>query len=173
MDIQRTLLIGAALLLSFMLVSEWVAFKAEKATPAAEMARLTAEGPAAMQSAAALPAVETSAALDDELPQAPASVETANPASEPVASDPGRIVSVYTDTLEVAIDLEGGDIVEVALPRFRAELDDPNTPFLLLENSGRRTYIAQSGLIGPDGIDRGGARTLQRCAAALRARRRR
>jgi YidC/Oxa1 family membrane protein insertase len=156
MDIQRTLLIGAALLLSFMLVSEWVAFKAEKATPAAEMARLTADGPAAMQSAAALPAVETSAALDDELPQAPASVETANPASEPVASDPGRIVSVYTDTLEVAIDLEGGDIVEVALPRFRAELDDPNTPFLLLENSGRRTYIAQSGLIGPDGIDRGG-----------------
>ena len=60
---------------------------------------------------------------------------------------------VYTDTLQVAIDRNGGDIVEVALPKFLAAIDDPTTPFVLLENNRQRLYVAQSGLIGKNGID--------------------
>ncbi len=60
-----------------------------------------------------------------------------------------RIIQVYTDVLQLAIDLEGGDIVELALPKHLAKLDDPDARFVLLEQNDTRTYIAQSGLIGP------------------------
>ena len=45
MDLQRTLLIGAIAVLSFMLLTEWVAFKDDKtATETAQTTRLIANG---------------------------------------------------------------------------------------------------------------------------------
>ena len=43
MDIQRTLLIGAVILLSFMLLQEWVNFRADKEPQVAVEQRLTAD----------------------------------------------------------------------------------------------------------------------------------
>ena len=59
----------------------------------------------------------------------------------------------------MAIDLQGGDIVELALPQYLAQLDNPDVPFVLLEQNQQRTYVSQSGLIGPDGIDSAGRAT--------------
>ena len=67
-------------------------------------------------------------------------------------------VLVRTDVLDVTIDLRGGDIVRVALPAYPASLDTPDIPFLLVDP--RNSYSAQSGLIGPDGIDKSGDRPL-------------
>jgi YidC/Oxa1 family membrane protein insertase len=66
------------------------------------------------------------------------------------------MISAASDVLELIIDLEGGDIVQSALPAYPALIDNPDRPFLLLENGERRSYIAQSGLVGKDGIDSGG-----------------
>ena len=55
--------------------------------------------------------------------------------------------------LDVVIDLTGGDIIETSLTKFPEKIDDPDTPLLLLEQNTNRTYIMQSGLVGPDGID--------------------
>ena len=55
--------------------------------------------------------------------------------------------------LEIKIDLEGGDVVGAALKDYPKTLDDPADPFVLLERNAVRTYVAQSGLVGPDGID--------------------
>jgi YidC/Oxa1 family membrane protein insertase len=163
MDIQRSLLIGAVLLLSFMLLSEWVNFKAERngASSPGSTERLTAV-PADIPNATPAPAAASGSgdapdgkeAASDDLP----SVSTLDDeATQPPTSAPqGSIVRVYTDTLQVAIDLTGGDIVEVALPKFLAQIDNPDVPFVLLENNAQRTYVAQSGLIGPDGIDSNG-----------------
>ena len=172
MDIQRSLLIGAAVLLSFMLLTEWVAFKDERTAPATAEARLTAQNdrsPVASEDTANLlpatpadPVAEVPAAQvplgagDEDLPALPATaagaVATASDSDE--SSVPAaEIVSIYTDTLRIAVDLRGGDIVEAALPRFLERLDDPDTPFILLESGTSRTYVAQSGLIGRDGID--------------------
>ena len=63
-----------------------------------------------------------------------------------------------TDTLNVTISTDGGDVMDASLPRFPIRLDTPDQPFLLLESSAFRTYVAQSGLIGPDGIDASGKR---------------
>lgn len=167
MDIQRTLLIGAIMLLSFMLLTEWVNFRAVKDEVVSTETRLTADSgftsnntPAASGSGVAnsdlpvdlpptpeqLPAGVTNI---DDIPAVSASVDASAPAT--VTTD--NIIQVYTDSLQVAIDLTGGDIVEVALAKFLAQIDDPDTPFVLLENNSQRTYVAQSGLIGRDGID--------------------
>jgi YidC/Oxa1 family membrane protein insertase len=174
MDIQRTLLIGAALLLSFMLMTEWVNFKDQASATAAPESRLTAVAPVpgaeseagADRISAPAPDVdlpmstatapgEASTSGSSDLPQVPS---TENSSIDPSAAalDSSKYISIYTDTLQVAVDLRGGDITEVALSKFRAELDDPDTPFVLLEDNPTRTYVAQSGLIGPDGIDSDG-----------------
>ena len=71
-----------------------------------------------------------------------------------------RLVKVETPALLVWIDLKGGDIVRVQLPTYPVTLEEPDTPFLLMDQSATRTYIAQSALIGADGIDRSGERPL-------------
>ncbi|MEM1145589.1 MAG: membrane protein insertase YidC [Pseudomonadota bacterium] len=159
MDIQRTLLIGVIFLLSFMLLVEWTQFSSERSQPDAtqRLTKSTAAGPE-LDTPQSLPAafdevpVQTNNTGADDVPeiteQAPSRL---SPAADETSSR--NIVKVFTDTLHIAIDLDGGDIVEVALPKFLAEIDDPTTPFLLLETSPARTYVAQSGLIGPDGID--------------------
>ena len=156
MDFQRTLLIGAIALLSFMLLTEWVAFKDAKTTAEQPVASrlITAEPDSLPEPAAALPATTAADAGNEDLPQAPQSIADTQTASTPeVISNSGDIITVHTDVLQVAIDLRGGDIVELALPEHLEDIDKPNQPFVLLEQNERRIYVAQSGLIGPDGID--------------------
>lgn len=68
-------------------------------------------------------------------------------------SNTKTLVKVLTDTLSVTIDPEGGDLVNIALPKHLARIDTPDIPFVLLENSSYRTYVAQSGLIGKNATD--------------------
>ncbi|TXD96763.1 membrane protein insertase YidC [Psychrobacter frigidicola] len=67
------------------------------------------------------------------------------------AKDAG-LITVTTDRYDIKINPEGGDIVYAALKQYDATLDS-ETPFVLLENNSNRVYIAQSGLIGQNGID--------------------
>ncbi|MEQ9464269.1 MAG: membrane protein insertase YidC [Haliea sp.] len=158
MDLQRTLLIGAFALLSFMLLTEWVAFKEARTTASqATATRLLNGTDATANLLPELPAVEAGAVAtgNEDLPSAPQSVDDAEPATvETGAAPEQRIVFVRTDVVQLAIDLAGGDIVELALPEHLENIDQPDQPFVLLEQNERRTYVAQSGLIGPDGIDR-------------------
>lgn len=64
-----------------------------------------------------------------------------------------NLITVRTDVLNVRIDPRGGDIVHVSLPAYATSLDTPDDPFVLLEDSTLRSYVAQSGLIGRNGID--------------------
>ncbi len=155
MDLQRSLLIGAIAVLSFMLLTEWVAFKDAREPVIAEQgSRLTSNGDS-------LPTVAPDAfveaeALDDEIPLPPAEAsETNKPVTtrEELQTDAPRFIEIYTDVLQLAVDLRGGDIIELALPEFLAKLDNPNEPLVLLEQNANRIYVAQSGLIGEDGID--------------------
>ena len=100
----------------------------------------------------------------DEFAPSGADIPAAIPADSVVSSTPieltNRLVKVETPALLVWIDLKGGDIVRVQLPTYPVTLEEPDTPFLLMDQSAARTYIAQSALIGPDGIDRSGERPL-------------
>ncbi|MDO6680843.1 MULTISPECIES: membrane protein insertase YidC [unclassified Oceanobacter] len=68
----------------------------------------------------------------------------------------GELIRIKTDVLQVTINPRGGEVTEVLLPEFPASIETKDIPFVLLENNQRRTYVAQSGLIGRDGIDTNG-----------------
>ena len=158
MDFQRTLLIGAIALLSFMLLTEWVTFKDAKTTASQPVASrlISAEPDGPPPPVAELPgAVSASASSSNEdLPRAPTSADEPATAAPVINNNPASaVITIHTDVLQVAIDLRGGDIVELALPEHLEDIDKPNQPFVLLEQNERRVYVAQSGLIGTDGID--------------------
>ncbi len=96
-----------------------------------------------------------SAPDNSDLPQAQTAPE-ATPQVTTLPATPvnnGAVVEVNTDTLALRIDLNGGDINYLALPQYLRELEGNGDPFVLLSNNPGRSYVAQSGLIGTDGID--------------------
>ncbi len=62
-------------------------------------------------------------------------------------------ISVKTDVLSLLIDPVGGDVSYAALRAYPRIINQPDDPFVLLEQNTERTYIAQSGLIGTHGPD--------------------
>ena len=103
MDLQRSLLIGAIAVLSFMLLTEWVAFKDDKAAiETAQATRLIANTDS---NTAELPQVSepTLFATDDDVPSTPELIEAEAP-PQITQKNSGRIILVRTDSLQLAID---------------------------------------------------------------------
>ena len=136
MDIPRYALIAASVLLGLMLLGEWTQFSTaqqEAALPAVPMVETMVETEAGGTYAANEMAVSSSAPQDDlDLP----AVEDINLTSGqerasagPSEAIPGRIVTVHTDTLEIKIDLEGGDVVGAALKLSLIHISEPTRPY--------------------------------------------
>ena len=154
MDIPRYALIAASLLLGLMLLGEWTRFtESEQALiPPSPIVESLAPDNAA--SWADTDASRPSMSTEGEIPSAEDIAQPQNTRTNSItSSDTGSLVTVKTDVLNVVIDLQGGDIVGAALRDYPKTLDDPSDPFVLLERNAQRIYIAQSGLVGPDGID--------------------
>lgn len=64
----------------------------------------------------------------------------------------GKTITLESDVLRLTIDTLGGDVIESDLLAHNAELNS-HTPFKLLQQTGATTYVAQSGLVGKNGID--------------------
>ncbi|MEZ5570620.1 MAG: membrane protein insertase YidC [Halioglobus sp.] len=156
MDLQRTLLIGAIGVLSFLLLTQWVAFKdAKTSTSLQQTTRIISDGEDVPTTVPKDSGAMPSASAED-IPLPPEHpTEIAETASTATAAA-NQIIQIHTDVLQLAVDLHGGDIIELSLPKYLAELGNPNKPFVLLEDNANLVYIAQSGLIGKDGIDNNG-----------------
>lgn len=105
--------------------------------------------------------------LPSDIPSGAPPVATSNVSDTPVVpavSNPSTanttgaedLISIRTDTFDIRIDPAGGDIVYLALPLFRKQIDVADDPFVILDNQPGREYIAQSGLIGENGVDNDG-----------------
>ncbi len=89
-------------------------------------------------------------ALDDvppsarsDVPQAPATLEeTPQDAQAPAAG----VVTVETDLFLIELGLRGGDVRRLDLRRVPVNIDDPDTPFPLLDNR-KDVYLVQTGLL--------------------------
>ena len=143
-DIQRYLLIAAIAALSFMLLVEWKNFDGGNTAPLAAAAAL------AEQPANADVSLPTNDAGSDDLPTA----DNVDNSVEDFA-DKGvdsRYIHIRNDVLDLKIDLQGGDIVYAATLEHRDSIEEEEA-FVLLENNQRRSYVAQSGLIGKNATD--------------------
>ena len=155
---MRVALIAVLVMISFMLVTEYAKFRdiknKERLLEKQSQATLTFDSAAS----AGVDKAETSPA-NDEVPTLAANSDEAIEDTA-VATKTQGLILVSTGTLTLHIDPRGGDIVDLALNQHLADIDTPNLPFALLENNQSRTYIAQSGLIGPNGTDTSKVRPL-------------
>lgn len=154
MDFQRYFLIAAIAVLSFMLLNEWGQYKDQHSSNnlTASYQEQANTGSAANPDTPDLEVPTASAPASDDNIDIP-SVEQPQSAAAKPAEKAADTVHVKTDSLEMEISLKGGDVIFAALPRHYAKIDTPDIPFTLFEQNDRRTYIAQSGLIGSNGID--------------------
>ena len=149
MDIQRTILLVALAVVSYMMVLQWN----QDYGQAPEIAAITQSSSVNQQSSASNKVTLNSAqaATSDDLPIAVNELaQDPTLASTPVSND---LIYVNTDVLQLAIDPNGGDIVELKLSQYPRNASNPDIPLQLFENSSERVYVAQSGLVGTDGPD--------------------
>ncbi|WED26694.1 membrane protein insertase YidC [Vibrio sp. DW001] len=126
MDSQRNILLIALALVSFLLYQQWQVEKNPQAPQRVEQA----------QNNGTLPAPSIASELD--------------PAPQQGSS--AKLITVTTDVLTLSIDTFGGDVVSAKLNKY-AETEDSVERFVILKDDVDHTYIAQSGLVGPQGID--------------------
>lgn len=146
------ILLGAIAVVSVVLINEWGDFQ-QRNKPV-----ISQETTLSQAQLAQLPGANDAPAAVDNGTDIPAAPESRNTEVPQVSSAQAQLISVKTDTLHLLIDPHGGDIIKVALPQHLEQIDTPDEPFILLNRTQDNTYIAQSGLIGPNGTDTGAAR---------------
>jgi YidC/Oxa1 family membrane protein insertase len=151
MDPVRLLLISTTAVLSLMLLIEWNQYSYEYQKQQSELYTAAISEPGLVTTEQV--ATPMSQGINEGIPSV--NQET-NPLS--VLLDDSETFNLSTDALDLVISADGGDVVSASLPKFPVRLDTPDQPFRLLENNNLRRYVAQSGLIGPDGIDASGNR---------------
>ncbi|MDP2126853.1 MAG: membrane protein insertase YidC [Pseudohongiella sp.] len=158
MDYIKYAILAGLAVVSYMLLLAWQ----DDYPPVPPASTQTAEQSIIIESDGDIPSAVSNSAVSADIPV----VNTPAPVIANTPSGSGNtLITVHTDVLNVTIDRAGGDIVFVSLPEHFTRLENPDEPFVLLENTSNRTYVAQSGLIGRNGID-GAERALYSATAA-------
>lgn len=147
-EIARYGLMAAMAVLAYLMLLAWNEDAAEiaKQAPTVEPAVALPVEPA--PASEGLPqAWELGQESSGDLPAPSAGVEGATSGS----------VLIETDVLRLQLDAFG-DVIYAALRDHPVALDRPDDPFVILETRGGFTYLARSGLVGKDGLDRAGER---------------
>ncbi|OFE13277.1 membrane protein insertase YidC [Pseudohongiella acticola] len=153
MDYIRYALLAGLAIVSYMLLLAWQEDypSSAPATDVVQTQQSNGDVPAAGNTATDLPSdipSDTPAPVSSDVP-----VLASGNSADATPQSTETLINVSTDVLNVTIDRRGGDIVFVSLPEHYTQIDTPDQPFVLLENTTLRTYVAQSGLIGRNGID--------------------
>jgi len=145
MDIKRITLFAVFAITSYLMLQTWNQdYGQVKQTTSSRITSATVSD---------LPmAVESTSDVPSDLPTVTAQ-DQSEITSLVTETNPEGYISVKTDVLDLQINLQGGDIEYLALPAYPLTLETPNDPFVMLENSSVREFIAQSGLVGKNGID--------------------
>lgn len=145
MDIQRTILIVALAVVSYVMVLKWNEDYGQQpqmpiASTQAAVQNIDNDAPAI-----------TAHSNNDDVPTVTSTETTQVSAVNTPVSD--NLITLSTDVISIKIDPRGGDIVDNDLLQYARNKAQPDIPFKLLESSNARTYIAQTGLTGANGPD--------------------
>ena len=149
MDIRRLVIYAGLAISSYMLILAWNQdYGTENVTtPVAETSNESAPDFGS-------DTPDTSDAVDADVPDVSDQPAVSAADMPEVAAPTGDVITVQTDVLNVEINPKGGQVVSVRLPQYSKSIKQKDVPFTLLENSNSRLFIAQSGLVGRDGIDK-------------------
>lgn len=144
MESQRSLLLIGLALVSFLLWQQWnIDYGPQPVQPAP------------MEQTDSLAGSVPTAQLDEDVPIGEVTQSSAQVAN----ATRGQQVTITTDTLELIIDTNGGDVVSANLAKFPITLGQHDS-YSLLRPDVNTLYIAQSGLIGKDGVDKPSGRPI-------------
>ncbi|HEY9134771.1 MAG TPA: membrane protein insertase YidC [Pseudomonadales bacterium] len=156
MDFRRFIIIAALAIVTYSLIMQWKHdYHDVEKNRAREKDTAAVEFPSAQNISSNGQSSENSSSaaqsqIDSDIPRVEVEEEI-KLKEEPVKNF--SAIKVRTDVVEYTINPVGGDIYGVLLLKYKNSLETPDIPFSLLENNSNRVYIAQSGLIGPDGPD--------------------
>lgn len=156
MDWQKTAYIGGILVLSFVLLFKWNEFKDHREAIAANNSELSVTLPAEASSPTPFtneddtPTVTDAPSDDSELPVVASNDNELPAAANPSTRSENQLITISTDTLDITIDRFGGDIVKAVLPQHKIKQGE-GQGFTILDRTASTVYIAESGLIGPNG----------------------
>jgi YidC/Oxa1 family membrane protein insertase len=168
MDWQKPAYMGGILVLTLAILFEWNQFKEEKALATTNYDssivstnnNTAGDTPSSDVADSAIPVVP--AIEESDLPTALSESNTQTGTAGIVnnsSKNTSEFVSIKTNTLEVVINRNGGDIVQAVLPKYKVTLNG-DKGFTILDQTLATTYIAQSGLIGANGTDTSAGRPL-------------
>lgn len=141
MESQRSFLVLGLLLVSFLLWQEW---QRDYGPQPVQTVQETSE---AQTASADVPNAVTSGEVSADVPN-----PIAMPSAPVQVNGTSQLIQVTTDTLQLAINLRGGDVVDGKLMQYPISIDS-NIPFEMFNENSGTLYVAQSGLIGADGPD--------------------
>lgn len=153
MNWLRYALIAGICAVSYLLFLEWNNFQEANLADHQIQEETLSSVPQALPELSSAPATIPSAATEEN--DLPSVNQYENEETRPKTEHhrTAQLIQVKTDSLDVLIDTFGGDIVRVSLPQHSQKLGE-NKSFVLMNRTNSQTYIAQSGLVGPDGTDK-------------------
>ena len=157
-QLRPILLIGLAVV-GFLLWQEWIEFQNAGArrgpAPAVHDTPAGRDRPAGRdvpESDRSEPGTRTTAARPRPAEDLPAPSDVPGASGEPAAPVPSpvtdELVEVRTDVLTVRIDPVGGTIRQAFLTRYPVTVEEPDRPFVLMDDRAGHVYVAESGLVG-------------------------
>ena len=154
-QLRPILLIGLAVV-GFLLWQEWIAWQEQHgpgsrrdSAPSVREAPAGRDLPAAGQPGSGSATDRTRPEAGDIPTAADVPTSTGEPAPVPsTGAGAAELVAVRTDVLSIRIDPRGGTIRQVLLPRYPVTIDEPDRPFVLMDDRAGLVYVAESGLVG-------------------------
>lgn len=144
MDVRRGIILASIAVLSYLLILEWNEDYGKRPQAIQPVTQISP-----VENLSDIPATAQQTNLDAPLVSVDVPEVT-------LPAPTNRLIEVQTDVLDIRINPLGGDIVYAALKAFPVSVEQKGSAFVLLEQSSIRTYVAQSGLVGKNGIDKSG-----------------
>ena len=154
-QLRPILLIGLAVV-GFLLWQEWIAWQEQHgpgsrrdSAPSVREAPAGRDLPEAGQPGSGSATDRTRPEAGDIPTAADVPTSTGEPAPVPsTGAGAAELIAVRTDVLSIRIDPRGGTIRQVLLPRYPVTIDEPDRPFVLMDDRAGLVYVAESGLVG-------------------------
>jgi len=148
-DIRRTILwviFGFSMVL---LWDQWQVYNGHKATffPSPAKPAVTASGGAPAPAPAAATGVPSPSGVPATAAGAPVTQVPGTVAPAAAAAAPSERIEVATDVLKLTFDSEGGSLIRSEFVK-HLDMAHKDQPFVLMDESRERVYVAQTGLIG-------------------------
>ncbi len=155
MDIRRIVIYAGLAISSYLLFYNWNQEYGSENLSTEQVAETATDSNVASQTNNLdLPDTSVAAVEDGDAPDVTEQPGITAADVPEVAAPSGNVITVQTDVMTVQINPKGGQVVSVQLPGYSKSINQKDVPFTLLENSSSRLFIAQSGLVGRDGIDK-------------------